>query len=82
MSEMRCSSASNIVADTRTISGRAAASASSSALATRGHPSPNVSAKSRVWTALVIDTNGNGKRDEYTEPNQPPDPSGHHHAHS
>jgi hypothetical protein len=30
--------------------------------------------KSQGWTALIIDTNGNGKRDEYTEPNQPFDP--------
>ena len=28
--------------------------------------------KSQGWTALILDTNGNGKRDEYTEPNQPP----------
>ena len=32
------------------------------------------SAKSQGWTALVLDTNGNGRRDEYTEPNQPADP--------
>jgi hypothetical protein len=31
--------------------------------------------KSQGWTALVLDINGNGKRDEYTEPNQPLDPS-------
>jgi len=31
--------------------------------------------KSQGWTALVLDTNGNGKRDEYTEPNQPADPA-------
>jgi hypothetical protein len=30
--------------------------------------------KSQGWTALVMDTNGNGKRDEYVEPNQPVDP--------
>jgi len=29
--------------------------------------------KSQGWTALVIDTNGNGKRDEYVEPGQPAD---------
>ncbi|MEK7402816.1 MAG: carboxypeptidase-like regulatory domain-containing protein [Gemmatimonadota bacterium] len=29
--------------------------------------------KSQGWTALVLDYNGNGKRDEYTEPNQPAD---------
>jgi hypothetical protein len=31
--------------------------------------------KSQGWTALVLDTNGDGKRGEYTEPNQPFDPS-------
>jgi hypothetical protein len=31
--------------------------------------------KSQGWTALVMDTNGNGKRDEYVEPNQPVDPA-------
>ncbi|MPZ20747.1 MAG: carboxypeptidase regulatory-like domain-containing protein [Luteitalea sp.] len=31
--------------------------------------------KSQGWTALIIDTNGNGKRDEYVEPDQPLDPS-------
>jgi hypothetical protein len=30
--------------------------------------------KSQGWTALIIDTNGNGKRDSYVEPNQPLDP--------
>ena len=32
-------------------------------------------AKSQGWTALVIDTNGNGKRDAYVEPNEPADPA-------
>ena len=32
-------------------------------------------AKSQGWTALVLDTNGNGKRDAYTEPDQPADPA-------
>jgi hypothetical protein len=32
-------------------------------------------AKSQGWTALVLDTNGNGKRDEYVEPDQPIDPA-------
>jgi hypothetical protein len=32
-------------------------------------------AKSQGWTALVLDTNGNGKRDSYIEPNQPADPA-------
>jgi hypothetical protein len=31
--------------------------------------------KSQGWTALVMDTNGNGKRDAYVEPNQPLDPA-------
>ena len=31
--------------------------------------------KSQGWTALIIDANGNGKRDEYVEPNQPLDPT-------
>ncbi len=30
--------------------------------------------KSQGWTALVVDTNGNGKRDDYVEPGQPMDP--------
>lgn len=32
-------------------------------------------AKAQGWTAMVVDTNGNGRRDEYTEPNQPADPA-------
>jgi hypothetical protein len=31
--------------------------------------------RSQGWTALVMDTNGNGKRDAYVEPNQPVDPT-------
>lgn len=31
--------------------------------------------KSQGWTALVIDTNGNGKRDAYVEPGEPADPA-------
>ena len=31
--------------------------------------------KSQGWTALVLDTNGNGKRDDYVEPDQPLDPT-------
>jgi hypothetical protein len=31
--------------------------------------------KSQGWTALILDTNGNGKRDEAVEPNQPADPA-------
>jgi hypothetical protein len=32
-------------------------------------------AKSQGWTAPILDTNGNGKRDAYVEPNQPVDPA-------
>jgi hypothetical protein len=32
-------------------------------------------AKAQGWTALILDTNGNGRRDEYVEPNQPVDPA-------
>ncbi len=31
--------------------------------------------KSQGWTALVLDTNGNGKRDDHVEPGQPLDPT-------
>jgi hypothetical protein len=31
--------------------------------------------KSQGWTALIMDTNGNGKRDAYVEPNDPLDPA-------
>jgi hypothetical protein len=31
-------------------------------------------AKSQGWTPMILDTNGNGKRDEYVEANQPVDP--------
>jgi hypothetical protein len=30
--------------------------------------------RAQGWTPFVLDTNGNGQRDEYTEPNQPVDP--------
>ncbi|MFL5229496.1 MAG: carboxypeptidase regulatory-like domain-containing protein, partial [Microvirga sp.] len=32
-------------------------------------------AKAQGWTALILDTNGNGKRDTYVEPDQPIDPA-------
>ena len=32
-------------------------------------------AKSQGWTALIMDTNGNGKRDAHVEPDQPLDPT-------
>src|SRR5688572_2675620 len=31
--------------------------------------------KSQGWTALIMDTNGNGRRDAYVEPDQPLDPT-------
>jgi hypothetical protein len=31
--------------------------------------------KSQGWTALILDTNGNGQRDAYVEPNEPVDPA-------
>jgi hypothetical protein len=31
--------------------------------------------KSQGWTALILDTNGNGKRDDYVEPDQAIDPA-------
>ena len=31
--------------------------------------------KAQGWTALILDTNGNGKRDPYVEPDQPVDPA-------
>ena len=31
--------------------------------------------KAQGWTALIVDTNGNGKRDAYVEPNEPVDPA-------
>ena len=52
---------------------RAASSAGSTA---RMFDETGDEAKSQGWTALVLDTNGNGKRDEdYVEPNQPVDPT-------
>jgi hypothetical protein len=32
-------------------------------------------ARAQGWTALVLDTNGNGRRDAYVEPDQPVDPA-------
>jgi hypothetical protein len=32
-------------------------------------------AKSQGWTAFILDTNGNGKRDDYVEPDKPVDPA-------
>jgi hypothetical protein len=35
-------------------------------------------AKAQGWTAFILDTNGNGKRDDYTEPDAPIDPKKDH----
>jgi hypothetical protein len=32
-------------------------------------------AASQGWTPLILDTNGNGRRDAWVEPNEPPDPA-------
>ena len=32
-------------------------------------------ARSQGWTALILDTNGNGRRDTYVEPDEPIDPT-------
>jgi hypothetical protein len=32
-------------------------------------------ARAQGWTALIMDTNGNGRRDAYVEPNEPVDPA-------
>ena len=32
-------------------------------------------AKAQGWTPMILDTNGNGKRDAYVEPNEPVDPT-------
>ncbi len=32
-------------------------------------------AKAQGWTPFILDTNGNGKRDDFVEPNQPVDPT-------
>jgi hypothetical protein len=32
-------------------------------------------ARSQGWTPLIMDTNGNGRRDEYVQPNEPVDPT-------
>jgi hypothetical protein len=44
-------------------------------LNTRMFDASGDAAKSQGWTALVLDTNGNGTRDDYVEPDQPVDPA-------
>jgi hypothetical protein len=43
-------------------------------LNTRMFDATGDAAKSQGWTVFVLDTNGNGKRDDYVEPNEPIDP--------
>lgn len=43
-------------------------------LNTRMYLQTHDAARSQGWTPLIIDTNGNGKRDEYVEADQPLDP--------
>ncbi|MQA28672.1 MAG: carboxypeptidase regulatory-like domain-containing protein [Luteitalea sp.] len=43
-------------------------------LNTKAFDATGDAAKSQGWTALILDTNGNGVRDGYVEPNQPVDP--------
>ena len=31
--------------------------------------------RSQGWSALIVDTNGNGRQDDYVEPGEPPDPT-------
>jgi hypothetical protein len=44
-------------------------------LDTRKYETTGDEAKSQGWTPLILDSNGNGKRDEYVEANQAPDPN-------
>jgi hypothetical protein len=44
-------------------------------LNTKMYDETHDSQKSQGWTPFILDTNGNGKRDEYTEPGQPMDPT-------
>jgi hypothetical protein len=44
-------------------------------LDTKAYDETGDEVKSQGWTPLIIDTNGNGRRDAYVEANQPLDPS-------
>ena len=44
-------------------------------LDTRKFDETGDAAASQGWTALILDTNGNGRRDDYVEPDQPVDPT-------
>lgn len=43
-------------------------------LNTKEYLATHDAAKSQGWTPLILDTNGNGKRDAWLEPGHPPDP--------
>jgi hypothetical protein len=55
--------------------GRAVAVRSSGWVNTKMFDKTGDAAQSQGWTALVLDTNGNGKRDAYVEPDEKPDPT-------
>jgi hypothetical protein len=44
-------------------------------LNTRKYEETGDEAKSQGWTPIILDTNGNGKRDAYVEADQPVDPA-------
>ena len=54
---------------------RSGAAARSAGSTPRNSTRPATRRKSQGWTPIVLDTNGNGKRDEWVEPNQPLDPA-------
>ena len=61
---------------TRYGSQAAAQQAASSAGSTRSCLTRRATVQaSQGWTAFILDTNGNGKRDDYVEPDQPVDPA-------
>ena len=49
--------------------------ASSAGLTASSSRRPATKRRAQGWTALILDTNGNGKRDGYVEPDQPIDPA-------
>jgi hypothetical protein len=62
-------------ANTLWFSGGGAASGVVGWLNTRMFLETGDAATSQGWTAFVLDTNGNGRRDQYVEPGQPIDPT-------
>ena len=54
--------------------GRAVAARWSAGLTPRCSTPPASAERAQGWTALVLDTNGNGRRDAYVEPDAPGDP--------